>query len=113
MKMGNKLVIAVDFDGTLVEHKYPAIGEQIPDAFETLRKLKKDGHTLILWTCREGTELKEAIDYCLDRGVFFDGHNETLFFQSRKVLANIYIDDRNLGGLPNWNEIYKMISKRD
>lgn len=109
--MKDKLIIAVDFDGTLVEHKFPAIGEQIPDAFETLRKLRKDGHTLILWTCREGKELKEAINYCLDEGVFFDGHNETPFYKSRKVMANIYIDDRNLGGLPNWNSIYEMINK--
>ncbi len=107
--MADKLIIAVDFDGTLVEHKYPQIGEQIPNAFDTLKMLRKDGHSLILWTCREGKELQDAIDYCLDEGVFFDGHNETPFFKSRKALANIYIDDRNIGGLPSWTDIYNMI----
>ena len=54
------MIIAVDFDGTIVEHKYPAIGKEIPFAFETLRKLQIEHHKLILWSVREGKLLDEA-----------------------------------------------------
>lgn len=53
------MIIAVDFDGTIVEHKYPAIGKEIPFAFETLRKLQTEHHKLILWSVREGKLLDE------------------------------------------------------
>jgi len=43
------MIIAVDFDGTIVEHKYPKIGSEIPFATDTLKMLIKDGHQLILW----------------------------------------------------------------
>ena len=61
--------IAVDFDGTIVIHRYPAIGEEIPFATETLKMLIKDGHQLILWSVREGTLLQEAIDWELSFGL--------------------------------------------
>ena len=51
------MVIAVDFDGTIVEHRYPAIGKELPFAIETLQKLASEGHRLILWTVREGKYL--------------------------------------------------------
>jgi len=57
------MIIAVDFDGTLVEHRYPAIGKEILFAFETLRELQKQNHQLILWTIRSGKELEEAVEY--------------------------------------------------
>ena len=116
------MIIAVDFDGTIVEHKYPMIGKEIPFATATLRQLMKDGHKLILWSVREGDLLQEAVDWCEERGVRFyavnadldeDGADKAgseLF--SRKVKAHMFIDDRNLGGLPDWGTIYKMISKR-
>ena len=56
------MVIAVDFDGTIVRHRYPAIGEELPFAIETLKKLQKDGHKLILWSVREGKLLDEAVN---------------------------------------------------
>ena len=65
------MVIAVDFDGTIVEHKYPKIGEEIPFATETLRMLIKEKHKLILWSVREGQLLQDAIDWCRERGVDF------------------------------------------
>ena len=58
------MIIAVDFDGTIVEHKYPAIGKEIPFAFETLRKLQTEHHKLILWSVREGKLLDEAVTFC-------------------------------------------------
>ena len=65
------MTIAIDFDGTIVEHKYPAIGEEKPFATDTLRMLIKDRHKLILWTVREGELLEEAVDWCRERGVEF------------------------------------------
>ena len=111
------MLIAVDFDGTIVEHKYPAIGREIPFATDTLKHLIKDGHRLILWTIRHGRTLQEAIDWCKDRGVEFYAVNSDYAEQdveneerSPKVKCDIYIDDRNVGGLPDWGTIYDMIT---
>lgn len=113
------LTIAVDFDGTIVEHKYPAIGREKPFAVETLKALLADGHRLILWSARDGNLLQEAIEWCRKRGLEFyavnSSHPADYMFQGRsdkssKVIADIYIDDRNLGGLPDWGDIYDMIS---
>lgn len=111
------MIIAVDFDGTIVEHKYPEIGKERLFAFETLKALQNDGHQLILWTIRTGKELEEAVNYCKENGVEFYAINsnypEEVFdpeTTSRKVLVDMYIDDRNLGGLPGWGEIYHMIN---
>ena len=65
------MLIAVDFDGTIVEHRYPAIGRELPFATDTLRRLTADGHRLILWTVREGQLLDEALEWCKERGVTF------------------------------------------
>ncbi len=112
-----KMVIAVDFDGTIVEHKYPKIGEEIMFATDTLRELIKDGHQLILWTVREGELLQEAIDWCRERGVEFwavnkdypEEEKEKNNHFSRKLKVEMFIDDRNIGGLPDWGTIYRMI----
>lgn len=111
------LKIAVDFDGTIVEHKYPEIGKEKLFAFETLKALINDGHQLILWTIRTGKELDEAVEYCRKNGVEFYAVNknypEEVFDESvtsRKVLVDIYIDDRNVGGFPGWGEIYHHIN---
>lgn len=110
------MIIAVDFDGTLVEHRYPLIGKEILFAFETLRQLQKQNHQLILWTIRTGKELDEAIEFCRQRGVEFYAINCSFPGEkfepgdSRKVNADIYIDDRNIGGLPPWGEIWQMLN---
>lgn len=109
------LIIAVDFDGTIVEHRYPAIGRIRPLAFETLSKLQAKGHRLILWSHRAGQKLDDAVTFCLSNGMEFYAVNKNFPEEvwnendSRKILADIYIDDRNLGGIPSWEEIYKMI----
>lgn len=113
------MIIAVDFDGTIVEHKYPAIGQEIPFATDTLRQLIQDRHKLILWSVREGKLLDEAVEWCRQRGVEFYAVNKDFpeekqtpeHHYSRKIKADIFIDDRNLGGLPDWGTIYKMISE--
>ena len=112
------MVIAVDFDGTIVEHRYPAIGEERPFAVETLKMLIRDHHKLILWSVREGELLEEAVEWCRARGVEFYAvnrdypeedprHNQHF---SRKLKADYFIDDRNIGGLPDWGTIYEMIT---
>jgi hypothetical protein len=110
------MIIAVDFDGTIVEHRYPRIGKELPFAFDTLRKLHQDGHVLILWTMREGTLLQEAVDFCRQNGLTFDAVNENYLSEDeavhpRKLHADLFIDDRNVGGLPDWGTIYLLISK--
>ena len=63
------MIIAVDFDGTIVEHKYPLIGKERPFAIATLKKLQEDGNLLILWTVRDGELLDEAVEFCHKRGL--------------------------------------------
>lgn len=109
------LVIAIDFDGTIVEHRYPTIGKIRPFAFETLESLQEKGHRLILWSHRSGKKLEEAVTFCRSHGIEFYAVNKNYPEEvwnendSRKILADIYIDDRNLGGIPSWGEIYKAI----
>lgn len=115
------MIIAVDFDGTIVEHKYPKIGKEIPFAVETLKRLQADHHTLILWSVREGQLLKDAVDWCRGRGLEFyavnSNHPEDFYegedtpTSPRKLKADLFIDDRNLGGLPDWGEIYHVITE--
>lgn len=113
------MTIAVDFDGTIVKHRYPKIGEEIPFATETLKILAQERHKLILWTVREGELLEEAIEWCRQRGVFFYSVNKDYPEEekshngfSRKLKADLFIDDRNLGGLPDWGTIYQMIHEQ-
>jgi hydroxymethylpyrimidine pyrophosphatase-like HAD family hydrolase len=114
------MVIAVDFDGTIVEHRYPSIGKELPFAIETLRKLATEGHRLILWTVREGRYLDDAVEFCRSRGLEFYAINrdypeeeqERNNHFTRKLKADLWIDDRNLGGLPDWGTIYEMIRHR-
>ena len=114
------LVIAVDFDGTIVTHEYPRIGRDIPFAIDTLKKLQEDLHLrLILWTVREGKELDEAVEYCRSKGLEFYAVNSNYPEETpeskepRKLKADLFIDDRNLGGLPDWGVIYNMITTGD
>ena len=107
--------IAVDFDGTIVEHCYPTIGATKLFAFETLREFQKRGFLLILWTFRTGKELEEAVEFCRINGVEFYAVNksypEEVFDEnaSRKIDADIFIDDRNLGGFIEWSKVWQMM----
>ena len=112
------MTIAVDFDGTILEYKYPAIGKERPFAIQTLRTLQQEGNRIILFTSREGEELDAAVAFCHERGLDFYAVNsnqpaDALFTrQTAKVIADVYIDDRNLGGLPEWTEIYRLINNQ-
>lgn len=114
--MRNK-IIAVDFDGTLCEDKYPEIGEPNEKLISDLIKRREAGDKLVLWTCREGKDLMDAVYWCYKHGLIFDAINknvndtvERFGFDSRKVLADIYIDDKNqevdpfCGGKKSWAE---------
>ena len=109
------LTIAIDFDGTIVEHKYPEIGKELPFATHTIKELHKKGHRLILWTYRTGKELEDALLFCKQYGLEFYAVNKNYPEEKldektgRKILADIYIDDRNFGGMPSWTEIYQTI----
>ena len=111
------MIIAVDFDGTIVEHQYPEIGPEKPFAVQTLKMLMAERHQLVLWTVREGQLLDEAVNWCRERGIEFYAVNreypeETKAgndYFSRKIKVDVFIDDRNLGGLPDWGTIYRMI----
>lgn len=113
------MIIAVDFDGTIVTHEYPKIGREIPFAIDTLKKLQfEQHHLLVLWTVREGQELIEAVEYCKNRGLEFYAINNNYPEESpndgepRKLKVDLFIDDRNLGGLPDWGVIYRMITNQ-
>lgn len=111
----NSKVIAVDFDGTIVEHEYPRIGKEMMFALATLRELNKKGHKLILWTIRTGDLLDEAVEYCKKNGVEFYAVNKNYPEEqlsenvSRKLNADIFIDDRNVGGFIGWSQIWQTL----
>lgn len=116
--MAKSKIIAVDFDGTIAEDAYPKVGKEKMFAFETLKQLQADGHRLILWTYRHGETLEEAVQFCKDNGVEFYAVNNSFAGEefnpneaSRKLNADIFIDDRNLGGFPGWGEVYKIITE--
>lgn len=111
--------IAIDFDGTLVENAYPGIGKPIIFAFETLIKLQDRGFRLILWTYRHGKSLDEAVAFCKQQGVVFYAINQSFPEEesaegvSRKINADIFIDDRNIGGLRDWGLIYQELIEEE
>ena len=114
------MTIAVDFDGTIVRHRYPEIGSEIPFALQTLKMLAKEGHQIILWSVREGDLLQEAVDWCRERGLEFYAVNKDFPEEdpqrnkhfSRKLKVELFIDDRNVGGLPDWGTIYRMVHEK-
>lgn len=120
-------IIAIDFDGTIVEDKFPKIGKPLPNAIETIKQWKKDGHTIVLWTSRpirfNGTYPRfEAIRFLSEiHDLKFDSINEQNYevpFKSKtpdtdklspKIYADIYIDDKALGFIPDWNWIKEQV----
>ena len=114
------MLIAVDFDGTIVEHRYPEIGKEIPFAISTLKRLQEEHHRLILWTVREGELRDEAVAFCRQRGLEFYAVNANFpeeeakpgMTACRKLKADLFIDDRNVGYLPDWGDIYELVHRR-
>lgn len=105
--MKYKKIYAVDFDGTLSLGTYPRLGNPNKALIFFLRTRQQEGDTIILWTCREGKLLKEAVDYCRKCGLEFDAVNdnakqniENYGNNCRKVFAHYYIDDRSMVNIP-------------
>ena len=97
-----KRVIAVDFDGTLCENKYPKIGKPNTELITQLAEERKKGTAVILFTCRDGQLLKEAVKWCGKQGLNFDRVNDNMPERiraykgnTRKISADVYVDDRN------------------
>jgi hypothetical protein len=114
------MIIAVDFDGTLHTGHWPKIGAPAPYAASIMKRLKADGHYLIVWTCREGRQQTDMVNWLLEKGIPFDRINEhkpasvELYgYSSHKVYAHLYIDDKQIGGLPTWPEIYDYITQKE
>jgi len=110
--MKRSRVIAVDFDGTVVTHMYPQIGKEADDAVRVLKRVIEAGHRIVLWTCREDDPeggklnyLGKAVAWMYESGLSVDTVNDTRpqdDFRNptglrRKVLADLYVDDRNIG----------------
>ena len=114
------MTISVDFDGTIVEHRYPEIGKELPFAISTLKRLQEERHRLVLWTVREGKLLDEAVEFCRQRGLEFYAVNANFPEEEakpgaaacRKLKADLFIDDRNVGALPDWGVIYELVHRR-
>ena len=109
-------IIAIDFDGTIVEQSYPEMGKLKENAKRVINRLFDEGNTIIIWTVRSHSDnalksMKNLLDH---EGIKYHKINENAdsFLRtdySPKVYADIYIDDRQIGGLPTWNEIDKLI----
>lgn len=105
--LDNGKIYAFDFDGTLCQEAYPAIGKPNKAMIRYAKKLKQKGHRLILWTCRNGLALENAVAWCREQGIEFDAVNQNLpeileMFgsDSRKITADYYVDDKVLGIQP-------------
>ncbi|GAA4268150.1 BT0820 family HAD-type phosphatase [Hyunsoonleella aestuarii] len=119
MNFSETLIIAVDFDGTIVDDAYPKIGKPKLFALETLKKLQEKGHRLILWTYRSGKRLEEAVQFCSEQGILFYAVNKSFpeeqfsLENSRKIHADLFIDDRNIGGFPGWGKVYQILTNEE
>ena len=114
------MIIAVDFDGTLHTGKWPGLGAPAPYARDVMTRLHQDGHYLIIWSCREGVRQTEMVNWLLEYGIPFDRVNDNhtdgiaaYEGNSRKVYAHLYVDDKQVGGLPTWEEIYEFVREKE
>lgn len=115
------MIIAIDFDGTIVEDRYPEIGKLIGGAREVINKLYDEGYEIIIWSCRARVGKARAIEFLAKNGIKYHRFNESSpanlkqynNVDTRKVYADLYIDDKGLmKPLPPWSEIYEMVHDR-
>lgn len=115
-KSTKNVTLAVDFDGTIVEDKFPYVGHELENSISTLKTLKSYGVKLILWTCRSGNYLNDAINFCKSRGLEFDAVNDNIpnpkfpqnVDRSPKVFADFYIDDRAFPPFCGWTQFLEI-----
>lgn len=117
--MEKQLVIALDFDGTCVENEYPEIGREREHCADVIRLLKQAGAKIILWTCRDGKELSDAVEWFSERDIELDAVNDNLpeviesyGFNPRKIVASLYVDDKGYnpigpeGAYSDWDKFF-------
>lgn len=114
-----KKIIAIDFDGTIVDDRYPEIGMVKSGAIEAIREIHRTCEFyIIISTCRQGDELIDAVNFLLEKGIPFDRINDNhpylieQFGNTRKIHADVFIDANNVGGMPHWDKIPKLIDKQ-
>ena len=112
------MIIAIDFDGTISTGRYPAIDGLREGAKEAIMSLHIDKHFIIINTCRSGQQLLDAINFMLFEGIWIDRVNDNhpdesakYNNNSRKIFAHVYIDDKQIGGLPPWESIYDYVTE--
>jgi hypothetical protein len=113
------MIIAIDFDGTIVFEDHPKIGTLLPYAKEVINKLYAAGHYIIIWSCRTGKEARDAVDFLNDEGLRFHAFNEghpaniaKYGDTGRKIYYDILIDDKALGFVSDWHQIEKQVETR-
>ena len=107
----SRSLIAIDFDGTIVDHQYPETGKPVPHAIESIKELQRMGWSVMLWTMRSGETLTEAVNYCERNGIelFCANQNPKQFewTSSPKLYAQHYIDDAAVG-CPLIKNVYRI-----
>jgi hydroxymethylpyrimidine pyrophosphatase-like HAD family hydrolase len=112
------MIIAIDFNGTICAGKYPDMEYPKDHVVETMRKFKNEGHYIIITTCVEGKPLDEIKTWLDNHKIPFHAINENhpvmkkRFKDCRKIYADVYIDDRNIGDIPSWDKIYQIIKAK-
>jgi len=118
------MIISIDFDGTIVEHRFPEIGELKEGAKEVINWMVSRGHSVAIWTCRSRDNyvpgrdtLQEAIEFLNANGIKYHSVNDNVpgisFKPFPNIVADVYIDDKNLGGIPHWFTIKSMIQQME
>lgn len=107
-------IVAIDYDSTLFKGSYPEKGDPILKVIKKIKEFKSNGAEIVLWTCREGWTLQEAMERCKEQGIEFDAVNDNApsqtkymveklkegsIFAHRKIFADIYVDDRSPGSI--------------
>lgn len=110
------MIIAIDFDGTIIEDRFPDIGEMKQGAGEAINALYAEGFTIIIWSCRNGINKARAIEWLVRAGIKFHYFNQSCAdnvkkygSDTRKVYADLYIDDKGVNPLPGWDELYWIV----
>jgi len=110
------MILAIDFDGTIIHGQFPNIDGLVHGSKQYIQMLKTDGHYIIINTCRSGQQLVDAVNFLLQNDIPFDRVNDNeptsiakYNNNSRKVYAHVYVDDKQVGGLPEWKIIYNWI----
>ncbi len=107
------MIIAIDFDGTLVDHQYPEIGALKPGAKEAMIAFQKAGHKIAIWTCRAGEQEQAVRRFLVENGIPYDSINSAVpgtDLGTRKIYADVYIDDKAIRFEDNWSELRRLVT---